>query len=301
MRRAAPCPCVVDRRESRGEQRPLDARRARRVAVPVLVDPAGRQAARAERLRCAPPRGGTAASSGCRRSPSRRARAQAGRWPRRDPARGPCSFAMRLSYSGGNAVARLDARCRRGRPGPDGITHRPTRPGVGAKARDGSSAAMRTSIACPVRRRGARGRREDASPSGSPAAMRSCSRTMSTPDTSSVTPCSTWSRVFTSRNQKSPSGSRRNSAVAALRSPAASASRTASAMEMRGAATRRGPARAPPRRASGADAGSSSRARPARRPRRTRRQAAGPRRGAPGSDLPLEVDGSVAERRQRLR
>ena len=35
-------------------------------------------------------------------------------------------------------------------PGPAGMTQRRTRPGVGAKSRDGSSAAIRTSIACPV-------------------------------------------------------------------------------------------------------------------------------------------------------
>ena len=60
-----------------------------------------------------------------------------------------------------------------------------------------------------------------ASDSGRPAASQSCSRTMSSPLTSSVTPCSTWSRVLTSRNQTAPSGSRRNSAVAAFVSPAA--------------------------------------------------------------------------------
>ena len=66
-----------------------------------------------------------------------------------------------------------------------------------------------------------------ASDSGRPAASRNCSRTMSSPVTSSVTPCSTWSRVLTSRNQVAPSGARRNSAVAAFRSPAAVATRTA--------------------------------------------------------------------------
>ena len=46
-----------------------------------------------------------------------------------------------------HAVARLDRACRRGRPGRTASTQRPTRPGVGANARDGSSAAIRTSIA----------------------------------------------------------------------------------------------------------------------------------------------------------
>ena len=54
-----------------------------------------------------------------------------------------------------------------------------------------------------------------------PAAIQNCSPTRSRPVTSSVTPCSTCSRAFTSRNQNAPSGSRRNSAVAAFVRPAA--------------------------------------------------------------------------------
>ena len=41
--------------------------------------------------------------------------------------------------------------------------------------------------------------------SGSPAATRSCSLTMSIPVTISVTGCSTWRRVFISRKKNSPS------------------------------------------------------------------------------------------------
>ena len=41
---------------------------------------------------------------------------------------------------------------------------------------------------------------------GRPSATRSCSRTRSSPVTSSVTGCSTWSRVFTSRKAKVPVG-----------------------------------------------------------------------------------------------
>ena len=118
-------------------------------------------------------------------------------------------------------------------PGPDGITHRPTRPGVGANARDGSSAAIRTSIACPVGVAARPPAATTSSPSGAPPATRSCSRTRSTPATSSVTPCSTCSRVLTSRNQNAPSGSSRNSHVAALRSPAATPSRIAIAWRSR--------------------------------------------------------------------
>ena len=65
------------------------------------------------------------------------------------------------------------------------------RPGDGAKV-TGSSALMRTSIAWP------RGRMSGPIRSGSPAASRICSRTRSTPNTSSVTVCSTWMRVFIS-------------------------------------------------------------------------------------------------------
>ena len=58
------------------------------------------------------------------------------------------------------------------------------------------------------------------------------------PATSSVTPCSTWSRVLTSRKWKAPSASRRNSAVAAFRSPPAVATRTARSCRWRRSAGR---------------------------------------------------------------
>ena len=51
---------------------------------------------------------------------------------------------------------------------------------------------------------------------GSPAAIRSCSLTMSTPVTISVTGCSTWTRVFISMNEKLPSWANRNSTVPAF-------------------------------------------------------------------------------------
>ena len=52
-------------------------------------------------------------------------------------------------------------------------------------------------------------------PSGSPAAIRSCCSTRSSPVTSSVTGCSTWMRAFSSRKQKLSSSARMNSAVPA--------------------------------------------------------------------------------------
>ena len=76
-------------------------------------------------------------------------------------------------------------------PRPPGRLSAVMRPGDGAKVM-GSSALMRNSMAWP------RGRMSWASLSGSPAASFICSRTRSTPNTSSVTVCSTWMRVFIS-------------------------------------------------------------------------------------------------------
>src|SRR5918911_1316370 len=63
-------------------------------------------------------------------------------------------------------------------PGPSGGRKRSTPPGAGAKLFAGSSALIRTSIACP--RRGAR----PVDSSGSPAAIASCARAMSIPGAS---------------------------------------------------------------------------------------------------------------------
>ena len=70
---------------------------------------------------------------------------------------------------------------------------------------------------------------------GWPAATRSCSRTRSTPVTSSVTGCSTWRRVLTSRKKKSRvASSTRNSTVPVDVYPMARASeRAASPMAAR--------------------------------------------------------------------
>ena len=73
-------------------------------------------------------------------------------------------------------------------------------PGDGRNPFAGSSALMRTSIECPVRTTDS-----CVNESGSPAATRNCSATRSSEVVISVTQCSTWSRVFISRNQKSPS------------------------------------------------------------------------------------------------
>ena len=76
-------------------------------------------------------------------------------------------------------------------------------PGAGAKFLAASSALMRHSIACPCQRTSSWPKA-----SSSPAAIRICSRTMSTPVVSSVTQCSTCTRVFISRKKYSPSWSR---------------------------------------------------------------------------------------------
>ena len=72
------------------------------------------------------------------------------------------------------------------------------RAGEGMKRAVASSALMRHSKAWP---RGATS--SWAIESGSPAATRTCSRTRSSPQTSSVTVCSTWMRVFISRKKNS--------------------------------------------------------------------------------------------------
>ena len=93
-------------------------------------------------------------------------------------------------------------------PGPEGATKLVTMPGAGRKPRPGSSPLMRNSKLCP---RGS----GSPNPSASPSAIRNCSRTRSMPATSSVTGCSTCSRVFTSRKLISPSAPTRNSQVPA--------------------------------------------------------------------------------------
>ena len=67
-------------------------------------------------------------------------------------------------------------------------------PGAGAKFFAASSALMRHSIAWPCQRTSSW-----PNESGSPAAIRICSRTMSIPVVASVTQCSTCTRVFISR------------------------------------------------------------------------------------------------------
>ena len=116
------------------------------------------------------------------------------------------SLAMSGSYSAGTRSPSSTAVSTR-IPGPEGIRQRVIRPGAGAKTRAGSSAEMRSSMAWLVGRAARSAAARTRAESGSPAARRNCSWTMSTPATSSVTGCSTWSRVLTSRNQKSPSRS----------------------------------------------------------------------------------------------
>jgi len=86
-------------------------------------------------------------------------------------------------------------RCRSGRPSRSVRDSRRLRPGDGRKLRIGSSALTRHSIACPWRVSSAC---ETSRPS--PAAIRICCLTRSTPVTISVIGCSTWSRAFTSLN-----------------------------------------------------------------------------------------------------
>ena len=94
-------------------------------------------------------------------------------------------------------------------PGPDGSVSAVIVPGDGKKFRPASSPLMRNSMECP------RGVGSSVKGSGSPSAMRNCSRTRSMPEVSSDTGCSTCSRVLTSRNEISPSWPTRNSTVPA--------------------------------------------------------------------------------------
>ena len=134
---------------------------------------------------------------------------------------------------GRDPVARLD-----GRVDPDARPARDDPAGDRAGRRSEGSRRDPRPRSGP-RSRGARGSaassaaRSIAADRGRPAAIASCSRTMSTPATSSVTPCSTWRRVLTSRNQKSRASSKRNSAVAAFRRPAARAARRPSSCRWR--------------------------------------------------------------------
>src|SRR5665648_798937 len=93
-------------------------------------------------------------------------------------------------------------------PGPAGKRSRVIRPGDGRNPAETSSPLIRNSSECP---------RPATSvyPSGSPAAIRSCSRTRSMPVTSSETGCSTCRRVLTSRKDTVPSEPTRNSHVPA--------------------------------------------------------------------------------------
>ena len=94
-------------------------------------------------------------------------------------------------------------------PGPVGRSSRTMRPGDGAKSRSGSSALSRASMACPISAGGLPA-------SFPPAATCSCALTRSIPVVSSVTGCSTCSRVFTSRKaNRFSAGWYRNSTVPA--------------------------------------------------------------------------------------
>ena len=103
--------------------------------------------------------------------------------------RGPSAWRSG-SYSGGTRSPG-STPCRRGCPGRTGIVHGPIRPGVGANSTEGSSAA----IGLDGVPRGTRPLAAAAAPPRTAAARRrpQLLRTRSRSETSSVTPCSTWS------------------------------------------------------------------------------------------------------------
>ncbi len=82
-------------------------------------------------------------------------------------------------------------------------------PGAGRKSRPGSSPLIRNSIACPT------GTGSSRNHNRSPAAIRNCSTTRSSPVVSSDTGCSTCNRVLTSKNEIVPSAPTKNSTVPA--------------------------------------------------------------------------------------
>ena len=105
------------------------------------------------------------------------------------------TFAISESKSGGTSQPAATPVSTR-RRGPSAGSKRAMRPGAGRNSASGSSAQMRASMAQPARGRdGGRGSR-------SPRAMRICSSTRSRPVSSSVMPCSTCRRGFTSRKAK---------------------------------------------------------------------------------------------------
>ena len=156
-------------------------------------------------------------------------------------------------------------RCPRGSPGRSAGRRSSTLPGAGAKPRSGSSALTRASIACP--------RAAGGSPSSRPpAATWSCSLTRSRPVVASVTGCSTWRRVLTSRKaRRSLLGLIEELDGADVAVPGRRDQVDRGAPQRHLLLRRPAPATPTPRSASGCGAGPSSRARRPPRPCRSRR------------------------------
>ena len=274
--------------EAAGRWRPDRPRASRpwppaglRRPVPVLPDPAGRQLAGRGTPGSGRRTGGTAGSSGSPRSRSRRAPGAAGRW-RLAVAGVDQDLGDEVVVLGRDPVAGLDRRCRPGRPGPAGITHRRTRPGVGVKSRAGSSAAMRTSIAWPAGRRprsaAASASSRQRPPGGEPELL---ADDVEAGDELGHAVLDLEPGVDLEEVERAVRGAeelgRRGVPEAGRRGDPDGHARAG-----RGARRRSGRAPAPPRRASGGGAGASSRAPRSRRPGPSRRRAAGPRCGGPG-------------------
>ena len=116
------------------------------------------------------------------------------------------SLASSESKAPADDVARRRRRRRRARPG---RREAPARDGAGG-GQEAAAGVLAVDPELEASGRAAAGRR---SRSSSPSAMRNCSRTRSMPVTSSVTGCSTCSRVLTSRKEIVPSWPTRNSQV----------------------------------------------------------------------------------------
>ena len=185
------------RRQRHGARRRV--RRPARRRVPVVRDPVDRQVGR---HRGTPDRRTSARWNGSvvwipltsTSSSARRSRSMA-------VARsGPTAISLAITgRSPAGSASPAPPPCRRGRPArPASTSDRPDR--CRRESRDPGPRPR-----CAPRSRGAsvsppRPRRRTLADSGPPAAIQSCSATRSRSVTSSVTPCSTWSRALTSRN-----------------------------------------------------------------------------------------------------
>ena len=157
----------------------------------MVLDEPDAQVAPAGKRHAASPAGGRARWWAPPRRSARRARAPCAAPPRRGraPTRPACPAAGRI-VGAADLEPGANAAVPSAPPAPDGTSSTSTRPVAGRKPWKGSSLVMRHSTAWPSRRTSSWPKER-----ASPAATRNCHSTRSIPVTSSVTGCSTCSRV----------------------------------------------------------------------------------------------------------